>query len=399
MMNKDQLEKYADVLLWGLKTARVKPLRKGALILLQYDLPALALAEILFSRLLDLGFNPIQRMGMTTQMEKSFYEKANDRQLSFLAPGDRPTYEKLDGRIFLRAPASLTHLGGVDPRKIARAMVARKPLRELMEAREHQGLHGWTLCLFPTEELAAQAGLSLAEYTQQIVKACYLDRIDPVGEWKRIYREMAKIKRSLNALPVKSFHVEADYFDLRIIPGEARKWIGISGHNIPSFELFLSPDWRGTEGTFYANQPSYRSGNYVEGVSLVFEKGNVVDVRVEKGEAFTKKQLEMDPGAKRVGEFSLTDRRFSRIDRFMADTLFDENYGGAYGNMHIALGASYTDTFSGDLSKMNKSLKKKLGFNDSALHWDLVNTEKKTVTAILKTGKRLVIYAEGQFRH
>ena len=110
MMNKDQLEKYADVLLWGLKTARVKPLRKGALILLQYDLPALALAEILFSRLLDLGFNPIQRMGMTTQMEKSFYEKANDRQLSFLAPGDRPTYEKLDGRIFLRAPASLTHL-------------------------------------------------------------------------------------------------------------------------------------------------------------------------------------------------------------------------------------------------------------------------------------------------
>ncbi|MBN1547705.1 MAG: aminopeptidase, partial [Syntrophaceae bacterium] len=86
MMTKNQLEKYADVLLWGLKTARVKPLKKGDMILLQYDLPALKLAEILFGRLLDLGFNPIQRMGMTTIMEKSFYEKADDRQLSFLSP-------------------------------------------------------------------------------------------------------------------------------------------------------------------------------------------------------------------------------------------------------------------------------------------------------------------------
>jgi len=377
MMTKEQLEKYADVLLWGLKTARVKPLKKGSLVLLQYDLSALELAEILFERLLDLGVNPIQRMGMTVNMEKCFYEKADDRQLSFLSPGDRPTYEKLDGRIFLRAPASLTHLGGVDPRKIARAMVARKPLRELMEEREQKGLHGWTLCLFPTKELASQAKLSLDEYTNQVIRACYLDK--------------------MNALPVKYFHVEAEHIDLRITPGESRKWIGISGHNIPSFELFMSPDWHGTEGTFYANQPSYRSGNYVEGVRLVFEKGNVVEVQADKGDEFTKKQLDMDPGAKRVGEFSLTDRRFSRIDRFMADTLFDENYGGEYGNTHIALGASYTDTFSGDMSTMNKALKKKLGFNDSALHWDLVNTEKKTVTAILKTGKRLVIYDDGKF--
>lgn len=397
MMTKEQLEKYADVLLWGLKTARVKPLKKGSLVLLQYDLSALELAEILFERLLDLGVNPIQRMGMTVNMEKCFYEKADDRQLSFLSPGDRPTYEKLDGRIFLRAPASLTHLGGVDPRKIARAMVARKPLRELMEEREQKGLHGWTLCLFPTKELASQAKLPLDEYTNQVIRACYLDKIDPVGEWKRIYREVGKIKKWLNALPVKYFHVEAEHIDLRITPGESRKWIGISGHNIPSFELFMSPDWHGTEGTFYANQPSYRSGNFVEGVRLVFEKGNVVEVQADKGDEFTKKQLDMDPGAKRVGEFSLTDRRFSRIDRFMADTLFDENYGGEYGNTHIALGASYTDTFSGDMSTMNKALKKKLGFNDSALHWDLVNTEKKTVTAILKTGKRLVIYDDGKF--
>lgn len=83
----------------------------------------------------------------------------------------------------------------------------------------------------------------------------------------------------------------------------------------------------------------------------------------------------------------------------MADTLFDENFGGDYGNCHLALGASYTDTFDGNPAEMTKELKKKLGFNDSALHWDLVNTEKKTVTAHLKTGKKRIIYEKGMFSY
>jgi aminopeptidase len=83
----------------------------------------------------------------------------------------------------------------------------------------------------------------------------------------------------------------------------------------------------------------------------------------------------------------------------MADTLFDENFGGEQGNCHIALGASYADTFAGDPATLTASEKKRLGFNDSALHWDLVNTEKKTVTAELPSGKKTVIYENGCFRY
>jgi len=193
--------------------------------------------------------------------------------------------------------------------------------------------------------------------------------------------------------------MESENIDLRITPGDSRKWAGVSGHNIPSFEVFLSPDWRGTEGTYFANLPSFRSGNYVEGVRLTFIKGKAIKVEAQVGEEFAGKQLSMDQGACRVGEFSLTDRRFSRIDRFMADTLFDENFGGKYGNCHVALGSSYTDTYSGDLAVMTPALKKKLGFNDSALHWDLVNTENKTITAHLTSGKSIVIYEKGIFTY
>jgi aminopeptidase len=336
-------------------------------------------------------------MGVTYGMEHDFYQRSKNDQLVFITPGDKELFQKVNGRFFLRAPESLTHLKDIDPVRIGKVLISRKPLREILDRREEKGFYSWTLCTVPTEELARQAKTTIRKYTDQIVRACYLDQEDPVAEWKHIHQNARQIKKWLNQLQIKSLHIESANVDLKITPGERRIWKGVSGHNIPSFEVFFSPDLRGTEGVYYSNLPSFRSGNYVDGVRLSFEKGTVKKVEAESGEAFTRKQIAMDQGASKVGEFSLTDKRFSRINRFMADTLFDENYGGAHGNCHIALGASYTDTFDGNPARMTKELKKRLGFNDSALHWDLVNTEDKTVTALLKTGKKLVIYEKGMF--
>lgn len=399
MFSNSQLQKYADILLWGLKTARTGQFKKNDIILIQYDPPAVRLTEILYSKILDMGMNPIQRMGLTSIMEHDFYKKSGEKQISFIAPGDKEMYGNINGRIFLRAPESLTHLKDVDPMKIGKALISRKFLRDIMDKREEKGLYSWTLCTLPTGELAKQANVSYSVYAEQIIKACYLDKNDPVKEWNEILKNAEKIKKWLNSLNVKYFHIESKNIDLKIIPGAKRRWKGVSGHNIPSFELFFSPDWRGTEGKYFANQPSFRSGNYVEGVRLDFSKGSVTNVDAKTGREFTAKQIKMDKGASKVGEFSLTDKRFSRINRFMADTLFDENFGGEYGNCHIALGASYSDTYTGDPSKLTKEMKNKLGFNDSALHWDLVNTENKTVTAMLANGQKLLIYENGMFKY
>ncbi len=391
------IQKYCDVLLWALKTARKGPCRKNEIIMIRYELPALRLAEALQGTLLDAGMNPVLRVGMSPRMEKQFYVKSNKRQLVFQPPGEKELYQKLNGGIYLHAPDSLTHLADVDSKKIGKAAVARKPLKDILDRREETGKFSWTLCLFPTAGLAKQAKLPMARYAEQVVKACYLDRKNPVEEWKKTYRSALEIKAWLNRMRIKRLYVESDHMDLRLTPGERRRWVGITGHNIPSFEIFLSPDWRGTEGSYYANQPSYRNGNYVERVKLTFEKGRVVQSEAAKGGSFLAKQMALDPGAARVGEFSLTDKRFSKIVRFMANTLFDENYGGKHGNCHLALGSSYSDTYAGDVSSLTKDRKKKLGFNDSALHWDLVNTEEKRVTAHLAGGKKRVIYEKGMF--
>ena len=397
MFTAKQLERYADVLWWGLTTARTSPFKKNDVVLIRYQRPAAKLAEILYARLLAGGYHPVQRMSPTTMMERQFYLLATNRQLVFLTPGEKELMSQLNGSIFLYAPESITHLSDIDPDKIGKAAVAQKKLRDILNRRESRGTFSWTLCVFPTAELAGQAGLSLEDYTRQIIKACFLNKTAPVSEWQRVYRNAQSIKKWLNSLRVAYFHIESKNVDLEVTPGEKRQWIGISGRNIPSFEIFLSPDWRGIRGRYYADQPSYRSGNRVEGVRLEFKKGRATKIGADAGREFVAKQLKIDKGADKLGEFSLTDKRFSRIDRFMANTLYDENYGGKNGNCHIALGSSYSNSYAGDSKKLTPARKRDLGFNESALHWDLVNTEKKRVTAHLKSGETIGIYENGRF--
>lgn len=398
MFTELQTEQYAQIMLWALDASRPKPIPSGEAVLVRFDVPGLALAEAVHKALLDRRINVVTRMNRTATMERDFFTNATPARTAFVPPGTRELYEAAAGSVHVLAPRELTHLADADPMDIAAAARARKPYRDILDRRELAGDFSWTLCLFPTEGLAEKAGLASEDYARQVVRACYLDRSDPLGAWKETMRRIRELRTWLDALPARAFHVESARVDLEVTPGEGRRWEGLTGHNIPSFELYLSPDWRGTRGVYFADQPSYRGGNLVSGVRLEFVDGRVVDASAEQGERFLTGQLRTDEGASRLGEFSLTDRRFSGIDRFMAMTLYDENFGGEHGNCHVALGASYPSTYDGDASELDEVRMRELGFNSSALHWDLVNTESKTVTAVLADGSRQLIYENGEFR-
>jgi aminopeptidase len=191
-------------------------------------------------------------------------------------------------------------------------------------------------------------------------------------------------------------HIKGEDVDLTVGIGKKRKWMAGSGRNIPSFEMFISPDWRLTEGWIKFNQPLYRYGNLIEGVELEFENGKVVRASAEKGEDVLKEMIAVE-GANQVGEFSLTDSRLSRITKFMGETLYDENTGGEFGNTHIALGSSYKDSYPGDPSKVSDQEWKDLGYNDSVVHTDIVSTRDRVVTAELEDGSSIKLYEDGKF--
>jgi aminopeptidase len=392
------LEKYADALVWGLTTAR-KGFKKYDTVLVRCDLEGRELGEIVHRKLVQRGFNVVFRFLATPRLERDFYEFSDEKQRSFLAAGDKEFYTGLNGNIYIHAPSSLTHLKGIDTGRQSQVAVSRKPLRDIMDKNEEKGRFGWTLCTFPTAELARQAKLSLKEYAAQIVKACYINEPDPAKKWDRIYKDTTAIKKWLDGLGIDTIRTESASMDFEVKLGEKRRFLGVSGHNIPSFEVFTSPDWRGTRGSYYANLPAFRGGNYVEKIKLEFRDGRAVRISAAKGGEYVKKIMATDKGAAQLGEYSLTDRRFSRIDKFMADTLFDENHGGKYGNCHVAVGASYSDTYAGDVSKLTEAEKKSIGYNSSAVHWDLINTEDKKVTATLRNGKKTTIYEKGQFKY
>jgi aminopeptidase len=331
-------------------------------------------------------------------LARAFYELADDTQLDFFPSAYMGgLIEQVDHQISVISDTDLHALEGVDPALMMRTGRAMKPAIEWRNEKENAGRFTWTLGLYGTAAMAAEAGLSQEEYWKQITDACFLTEEDPIARWREVSGQLKDYVARLNALDIERLHVKGADADLHITLGERRQWVGGTGHNIPSFEIFTSPDWRGTEGWIAFNQPLYRYGNLVRGVRLEFAEGRVVKATAEHNEQVIEAMVSTE-NADKVGEFSLTDRRFSRITRFMAETLYDENVGGPFGNTHLALGKSYHDCYAGDPAALGAQDWARLGFNESTVHTDIVSTTDRVVTASLRGGGEQVIYADGEFR-
>lgn len=397
------LKRYADVLV-KFALGGGTGIKKGDVVQLTAAECAKPLYVALRNSIINAGGHVISNYvpdspSARESLGRYFYEHAKDHQLDFFPEAYvRGLVETIDHSVHVISESNKKELEGVDPKKIMRRGVAWKPMRDLQNEKEHTGKFTWTLALYGTPAMAKEAGLSEKEYWKQIIKACFLDEKDPIKKWREVTRELKKTRSKLNKLSpqIEKLHVKGEDADLWIRLGEKRQWIGGTGRNIPSFELFTSPDWRGTEGWIRFNQPLYRYGSKITGVELHFKEGRVVKSTAKTNEKLLK-QMIATPNADRVGEYSLTDRRFSRITKFMAETLFDENIGGPQGNTHIAVGMSYKDTFSGDVANLSKEEAEALGFNDSSVHTDIISTTRRTVTAHLKDGKEKIIYKDGEF--
>jgi aminopeptidase len=342
------------------------------------------------------AYQPDEEGSMTPA--RDFFETASAEQIEhFPARYMRGMVDEMDHQVSVIAEHNPRALETVDPARILRRGQTLRPLLDWRGEKENAGRFTWTLALYGTPAMAAEAGLDERQYWEQIVHACFLDEDDPIARWRDVQRRLEETRGRLDELDIERVHVEGEDVDLWVTVGERRRWLGGRGRNIPSFELFTSPDWRGTEGWMRFNQPLYRYGNLVKGILLAFADGRVTEASASENERLLREMIATE-GADRVGEFSLTDRRFSRITRFMAQTLYDENVGGPCGNTHIALGRSYQDAYDGDPSTLGPEDWRELGFNDSSVHTDIVSTSERLVTATLRAGGERVIYRDGEFQ-
>lgn len=389
------IKKYADVLVrFALNSG--KGVKAGEVVDVVVPDVAKPLALALQNSLLLAGAHPLIRL-IPTGFDKDFFLRANKEQLTFF-PKEylKARLDMVDHQIGIIADVDPNELQEIDPEKIISSRDAKKEYRVWLVDKETQGKLTWTLGLWGVQAKADLVGLSLEEYWNQIINACFLDKEDPVAEWRELQSFQETLKNKLNDLRIEYLTVKGEDADLKVQLGANRIWQGGSGRNIPSFELFTSPDWRGTEGWIRFNQPVYRYGRVMSGVFLRFEKGLVVEAQAEQGYDLLVEMLKSE-NANKIGEFSLTDGRMSRITHVMAETLFDENIGGPFGNTHLAVGMAYRDCYRGDAAQVSAKEWEELGFNYSAEHTDIVSTSDRTVTAYLQDGSQKVIYEDGKF--
>jgi len=389
------LRKYADVLIkFALNSGNgIKP---DDVVYLVTPTASLPLAKAVYTAVLAAGGYPLLNI-IDDEFKLLHIENASEKQITFFPDKFyRGLAGTIDHWVRILADDNPMLLKDSDPRKVILMNRSARPFREWLDQKEDKGKFTWTLCLYGTEGMAREAGMPLSDYWSQIKKACFLDDPDPIKTWKSVFKKTKAVLAKINSMPISRLHVEARETDLWITLGQKRRWLGGSGRNIPSFEIFTSPDWRGTNGSVFFDLPLYRYGNIIKDIRLQFKDGVIVKATAAKNEKLLH-ELIKQKNADRIGEFSLTDTDFSKITKFMADTLFDENFGGRFGNTHLAVGKSYHDTYSGNISSMKEKDFEKLGFNNSVEHTDIIASTDRTVTAVMNDGSEKVIYRRGHF--
>jgi len=286
---------------------------------------------------------PILRVDLPGQT-RGFYDHAGDRHLDDISDLALAEAKGADANLGITATADVRELVGVDPAMITRVARARRPLREAIMKKR------WCSTLWPTDALAGQAGMPLAEYEAFVSRALFLDQPDPVRSWGGLRTFQAKLIERLKS--ARDVRIEADGTDLTLrVAG--RTWVNSDGkRNMPSGEVFTGPHEDSANGRIRFTVRSAPEGVDVDGVELEFADGRVVTARADTGEEYLQRALETDGGAKFLGELGI-GTNFG-IDRPTGTILFDEKIGGT---VHLALGRSYPETG---------------GKNASALHWDLI---------------------------
>jgi aminopeptidase len=319
---------------------------------LRVDAPPVAapLAVELYRAALRAGAHPYANVELERLPELMLAESSAE-QLDFVSPIARAEMERVDAIVSVWSQSNTRALTRADPERHRRLIAAAQQVTKIRWRRMAAGDLGWCGLSFPTAAHAQDAGMSLAEYERFVYRACHVESDDdPVAHWQGVREELGGRAEALDE--ARALRLVGPGTDLTVAV-EGRRWAAADGRlNMPDGEVYTSPVETATEGEISFSFPALFEGREVTGIRLRFEGGEVVEAEASSGAQYLDALLEMDDGARRLGEvaFGLN----YEIDRFTQSTLFDEKIGGT---MHVALGSAFTDLG---------------GRNESVLHWDLV---------------------------
>lgn len=299
-------------------------------------------------------------------------------------------------------------LKGINREKYANAIQRRssiiKPYRDKMDNKYQWCIAAvpgaeWAKCVFP----GVRTSIAIEKLWQAILIAARATD-NPSEAWAEHNKNLKERCDYLNALKIKRLiYKSANGTDFSVGLMKESRFLGggeytLSGNyynpNIPSEEVFTSPDKNTAEGIVYSTKPLSYNGQLIENFSIKFKNGKVIETSAEKNGELLEKLVKMDKGASFLGECALISKNspINKLGITFYNTLFDEN-----ASCHLALGRGFTECIA-DYSKYTLKECHDMGLNDSIIHEDfMIGSDDLCITAETEDGKSVPIFIDGDW--
>ncbi|MGA2570043.1 MAG: aminopeptidase [Terracidiphilus sp.] len=296
-----------------------------------------------------------------------------------------------------------------DPARVARAnravSVAYRPALELIARHEINwtivagATPAWARAMFPNEP----PDEALAKLWAAIFATSRIGAPDPVAAWRAHDAELHKRADFLNEKRYSALEYRGPGTDFRLGLADDHLWLGGGGNalngnycipNMPTEEVFSVPHKDRADGVITATKPLSHQGTMIEGIQIRFEQGRIVEARATRGQEVLQKLIDIDEGARRLGEVALVPHSspIAQSGLVFFNTLFDENAAS-----HIALGQSYASCLH-DGDKLSPGELAAKGANSSLIHVDwMIGSGQLDIDGITATGAAEPLMRQGEW--
>jgi aminopeptidase len=300
-------------------------------------------------------------------------------------------------------------LKGVEGKRIAAANKAAGQAMDKFRSYIQSDKVSWLVVSTPSPSWAAKVFPDATEEEQEeklweaMFEAVRVNTADPVAAWKEHDQNLQNKAKTLNGKNYKELHFKGPGTDLKIELPDGHVWVGGGGPNqdgvhfvanMPTEEVFTAPKKDGVNGKVSNTKPLNYGGNTIDGFTLTFENGKVVDFSAETGEETLEHLLNTDEGARFLGEVALVPHSspISQSGILFYNTLYDENASN-----HIALGSAYS-TCVKDGANMSKDELEQHGLNTSITHVDfMIGSGEMDIDGVKEDGSSEPVFRKGEW--
>lgn len=407
MSKQETLQKYAELAL-----KRGVNLQKDQMLVVNAPVESANFARLVAKKAYEIGAKTVHINWTDDTLDRLWYENAAQDVLENVPEWRVKMFDH-----FAEEGAALLSIRSTNPDLLkgidsARISASNKAAGEAMKNFRKYTMNDritWSIVAVPNEEWAKKVfpdsneEEAVEKLWDQIFKITRVDKDDPIEAWNEHNATLAKARNVLNDRKFKKLIYKAPGTDLEIELPEGHIWKGGSSiseqgiefnANMPTEEVFTLPHKYGVNGTVSSTKPLSYGGNLINNFSLTFKDGKVVDFTAEEGIETLESLLEMDEGARRLGEIAIVPHEspISQSGLIFFNTLYDEN-----ASCHLALGKAYPSSVKGGANMDDEALDQN-GVNNSITHVDfMMGSGELDIDGVTEDGTTEPIFRNGNW--